>query len=50
MKDYRKHWFKQKNNLTNSNGNMYLAVDFLIEINNKTAGLSNITLRKSDVK
>ena len=39
-----------KNNLIDSNGNMYLTVDFLLEINNIITDLNNITLIKVNVK
>ena len=35
-----------KNNLINSDGNMYLTVDLLIETNNIINGWSNITQKK----
>ena len=39
-----------KNNSIDSNGNMYLTVDFLLEINNMITDLNNITLIKVNVK
>ena len=39
-----------KNNLIDSNGNTYLTVDFLLEINNIITDLNNITLIKVNVK
>ena len=39
-----------ENNLIDSDGGMYLAVDSLIEINNIITGSNNITLRKVNVK
>ena len=39
-----------ENNLIDSDGGMYLAVDSLIEINNIITGSNNITLRKGNVK
>lgn len=39
-----------KNKLTDSNNNMYLTVDSLIDINNLKTGSINITLRKVNVK
>ena len=50
IKDYKKLWFTYKNNLIDSDGNMYLIVYSLIEINNITTGLNNIILRKGNVK
>ena len=40
----------KKVNLINSDGNMYLTIDFLIEINNTITGSNNITSRKVNVK
>ena len=42
--------FYIENNLIDSDGAMYLAVDSLIEVNNIINGLNNITLRKVNVK
>ena len=39
-----------ENNLIDCDGNMFLTVDFLIEINSKIAGSNNITLREVKVK
>ena len=39
-----------KNNLTDSDNNMYLTVDLLLDINNIITGLNNITLRQVNVK
>ena len=39
-----------KNNLIDSDNNMYLTVDSLIDINNIITGLNNIILRKGNVK
>ena len=39
-----------KNYLINSDGNMYMTVDFLIEINSLITGSNNVTLRKVNVK
>ena len=39
-----------ENNLIDSDGNMFLKVDSLIEINSKIAGLNNITSREVKVK
>ena len=39
-----------ENNLIDSDGNMFLTVDSLIEINSKIAGLNNITSRELKVK
>ena len=39
-----------KNNLIDSNNNMYLTVDSLININNVITGSNNINLRKVNVK
>ena len=39
-----------ENNLIDSNGNMYLRADSLIEVNNKITVSNNITLRQVDVK
>ena len=39
-----------ENNLIDSDGNMFLTVDSLIEINSKIAGLNNITSREVKVK
>ena len=39
-----------KNNLINSDGNIYLTVDSSIEINNVITDSNNITLGKTDVK
>ena len=36
--------------MIDSDGNKYLAVNFLIEVNNKIRGSNNITLRKVNVK
>ena len=36
--------------MINSDGNMYLTIDFLIEINNTITGSNNITSRKVNVK
>lgn len=36
--------------LTNSDGKMYLAVEFLIEINNIITSSNNITLRKANTR
>ena len=37
------------NNLINSDGNIYLKVDYFIEKYNKTTSSNNINLRKDDV-
>ena len=39
-----------ENNLIDSDGSMYLTVDFLIEINNTITGSNNTTLRKVNLK
>ena len=39
-----------ENNLIDSDGGMYLTIDFLIEINNITVSSTDITLRKANVK
>ena len=39
-----------KKQLINSDGKMYLALDFLIEINNIITGSNNITLRKANAR
>ena len=39
-----------KNSLIHTDGDMYLIVGFLIEINNVITGSNNITLRKVNVK
>ena len=39
-----------KNNLIDSNDNIYLTVDSLIDINNMITGSNNMTLRKVHVK
>ena len=39
-----------KNNLIYTDGDMYLTVDSLVEINNIITCSNNITLRKVDVK
>ena len=39
-----------KNSLIDSDNSVYLTVDSLIDINNITTGLNNITLRKVNVK
>ena len=39
-----------KNNLVDSDGDMYLIVDSLIKVNNIISGSNNITLRKVNVK
>ena len=39
-----------ENNLTDSDGGMYLTVDSLVEINSIITGLINITLRNLNVK
>ena len=39
-----------ENNLIDSNGNSYLTVDYLLEVNNKITGSNNFTLRKVSVK
>ena len=36
--------------MINSDGNIYLTIDFLIEINNTITGSNNITSRKVNVK
>ena len=49
-KRLQKALFYIENNLIDSDGGMYLTVDFLIEITNKVIGPNNITLRKVNVK
>ena len=49
-KRLQKALFYIENNLIDSDGGMYLTVDFLIEITNKVIGPNNITLRKFNVK
>ena len=39
-----------QNSLIDSDNSVYLTVDSLIDINNNTTGLNNITLRKFNVK
>ena len=45
-----KHSCIYKKNFIDSDGNMYLTVDSLIEISNITTGSNNITLRKVNAK
>ena len=49
-KRLQKALFYIENNLIDSDGGMYLTVDFLIEITNKVIGPNNITLRKFNVE
>ena len=48
--EYKKQWFV-KNNLIDSDGNMYLTFDSLIDINNNYISSSNnINLRNLNIK
>ena len=46
----KKHWLISKNNLIDSNNNMYLKIGSLIKISNLILGSHNVTLRKVHVK
>ena len=50
MKDYKNHLVIQKTTLIDSDGDMYLTVNFLTKINNIVTESDNVTLRKVSVK
>ena len=50
MKDLKRQCYTEKNNLIDSDGNTYLTVDSLIEINNIMPDSNNITFKNVYVK